>query len=98
MSSVAISSKGDNYIDDIIITGSDATLVNNLISSCLSILPRRPWPFALLFRIQAITQTDDIHLSQPQYLRDLLIGSKSVVMLGEEQDPIINFKKIEKKS
>jgi Reverse transcriptase (RNA-dependent DNA polymerase) len=65
------------YVDDIIITGSDVTFVNSLISSLISQFSLKYLgPLHFFLGIQVTTQTDGIHLSQPQYLRDFLICAK----------------------
>jgi Reverse transcriptase (RNA-dependent DNA polymerase) len=65
------------YVDDIIITGSDVSLVTSLISSLgfqfsLKDLGRLHY----FLGIQVTTQTNGIHLAQPQYIHDLLVRAK----------------------
>lgn len=62
------------YVDDIIVTGSDSTLVTSLIASHFSLKDLGPLHFFL--GIQVTSHSKGVTLSQPQYIRDLLIRSK----------------------
>jgi Reverse transcriptase (RNA-dependent DNA polymerase) len=65
------------YVDDIIITGSNSSLVTSLITSLGSQFSLKDLgPLHFFLGIQVDSQSNGIHLSQPQYLHNLLIRSK----------------------
>jgi Reverse transcriptase (RNA-dependent DNA polymerase) len=65
------------YVDDIIVTGSNVNLVNYLISSFASHFCLKDFgPLHYFLGIQVTSQSDGIHLSQSQYIEDLLLRSK----------------------
>jgi Reverse transcriptase (RNA-dependent DNA polymerase) len=65
------------YVDDIIVTGSDVNEVNSLISSLASQFSLKDLdPLHYFLGIQVTSQSDGIHISQLQYIRDLLIRAK----------------------
>jgi Reverse transcriptase (RNA-dependent DNA polymerase) len=65
------------YVDDIIVKGSYPTLMTSLISSLASRFSLKDLDSLHLFLgIQVIPQSNGIHLSQPQCIRDLLVRVK----------------------
>jgi Reverse transcriptase (RNA-dependent DNA polymerase) len=65
------------YVDDIIITGSNSSLVTSLITSLGSQFSLKDLgPLHFFLGIQVDSQSNSIHLSQPQYLHDFRVRSK----------------------
>jgi Reverse transcriptase (RNA-dependent DNA polymerase) len=85
------------YVDDIIVTGSDVNQVNSLISSLTSQFSLKDLgPLHYFLEIQVISQSDGIHISQPQYIRDLLVrakmdGAKPCSTPFSTSDPLSKF-------
>jgi Reverse transcriptase (RNA-dependent DNA polymerase) len=65
------------YVDDIIVTGSDVNQVNSPISSLASQFSLKDiGPLHYFLEIQVSSQSYGFHISQPQYIRDLLVRAK----------------------
>jgi Reverse transcriptase (RNA-dependent DNA polymerase) len=85
------------YVDGIIIIGYDPSVVTSLISSLGSQFSLKDFgPLHFFLGIQVTSNTNDIHLSQPQHLRDLFIrskmdGAKPCKTLFAKSDPLSKF-------
>lgn len=65
------------YIDDIIVTSSNKALVDTLISSLATRFPLKDLGSLHYFLgLQVTSNTDVLHLSQPKYIRDILVRTK----------------------